>query len=68
MQDSWQPKPGDKIHRPRRVRRYRLRRVLGVAALFSTGYGNVGSSIYYALGIVAMVALGATPVVLGIAG
>jgi APA family basic amino acid/polyamine antiporter len=42
--------------------------VLGVAALFSTGYGNVGSSIYYALGIVAMVALGATPVVLGIAG
>ncbi|NQT05567.1 MAG: APC family permease [Dehalococcoidia bacterium] len=36
--------------------------------LFSAGYGNVGSSIYYALGIVAVVALGATPVVLGIAG
>jgi len=41
---------------------------LGVPALFSAGYGNVGSSIYYALGIVALVAMGATPVVLGIAG
>ena len=37
-------------------------------ALFSAGYGNVGSSIYYALGIVALVAGGATPVALGIAG
>ena len=36
--------------------------------LFSAGYGNVGSSIYYALGIVALVALGATPIVLAIAG
>ena len=27
-----------------------LQRVLGVNALFSTAYGNVGSSIYYALG------------------
>lgn len=35
----------------------RLRRVLGVPALFSAGYGNVGSSIYYALGVVALVAL-----------
>jgi len=39
-----------------------------VPALFSAGYGNVGSSIYYALGIVAVVAMGATPVALGIAG
>jgi len=68
MSDSWQPKPGDRIVRPRRIKRYRLRRVLGVAALFSAGYGNVGSSIYYALGIVALVAMGATPVALGIAG
>jgi APA family basic amino acid/polyamine antiporter len=68
MENSWQPKPGDKVFRPRRIRGYRLRRVLGVAALFSAGYGNVGSSIYYALGIVALVALGATPIVLGIAG
>jgi len=61
-------KPGDKIFRPRRIKRYRLRRILGVPALFSAGYGNVGSSIYYALGIVALVAMGATPVALGIAG
>ena len=27
-------------------------------ALFSTAYGNVGSSIYYALGLVASYALG----------
>ena len=68
MPDNYQPKPGDKVIRPRRIRRYRLRRVLGVPALFSAGYGNVGSSIYYALGIVALIAMGATPVVLGIAG
>jgi APA family basic amino acid/polyamine antiporter len=68
MPDSYQPKPGDRVVRPRRIRRHRLRRVLGVAALFSAGYGNVGSSIYYALGIVVLIALGATPVVLGIAG
>src|SRR5437016_3850506 len=35
-----------------------LERVLGVGALFSTAYGNVGSSIYYALGLVAAFALG----------
>jgi len=68
MQNSWHPKPGDKIFRPRRIKRYRLRRILGVPALFSAGYGNVGSSIYYALGIVVLVSMGATPVVLGIAG
>jgi APA family basic amino acid/polyamine antiporter len=42
--------------------------VLGVPALFSTAYGNVGSSIYYALGIVAVLALGATPLVFVITG
>ena len=68
MDSNWHPKPGDRVVRPRRIRRFRLRRVLGVAALFSTGYGNVGSSIYYALGIVALVAMGATPIALGIAG
>ena len=68
MEDGWQPKPGDKVFRPRRIRHYRLRRVLGIPALFSAGYGNVGSSIYYALGIVAVIAMGATPVALGIAG
>src|SRR4051812_29912289 len=45
-----------------------LQRVLGVNALFSTAYGNVGSSIYYALGIVASFALGLTPVVFIITG
>src|ERR1700716_3478304 len=39
-----------------------LQRVLGVNALFATAYGNVGSSIYYALGLVASFALGLTPV------
>src|SRR6478736_746007 len=45
-----------------------LQRVLGVNALFATAYGNVGSSIYYALGLVASFALGLTPVVFIIAG
>jgi len=62
------PKPGDRVFRPRRIKRYRLRRILGVPALFSIGYGDVGSSIYYGLGVVALIALGATPIVLAIAG
>jgi basic amino acid/polyamine antiporter, APA family len=45
-----------------------LERVLGTGALFSTAYGNVGSSIYYALGLVAIYAAGMTPVVFLIAG
>jgi basic amino acid/polyamine antiporter, APA family len=45
-----------------------LQRVLGVNALFSTAYGNVGSSIYYALGLVAGFALGLTPIVFLITG
>src|SRR5919199_228296 len=45
-----------------------LQRVLGGNALFSTAYGNVGSSIYYALGLVASFALGLTPVVFVITG
>jgi len=52
----------------RRRRQQRLERVLGTPALFSTAYGNVGSSIYYALGVVAVYALGLTPVVFIIAG
>jgi APA family basic amino acid/polyamine antiporter len=68
MQDSYRPKPGDRIFRPRRIKLPHLRRVLGVPALFSIGYGDVGGSIYYGLGLVAIVALGATPIVLMIAG
>jgi APA family basic amino acid/polyamine antiporter len=45
-----------------------LERVLGVNALFATAYGNVGSSIYYALGLVASFALGLTPLVFLITG
>src|ERR671928_686007 len=45
-----------------------LQRVLGVNALFSTAYGNVGSSIYYALGLVASYALGLTPIVFILTG
>jgi basic amino acid/polyamine antiporter, APA family len=45
-----------------------LQRVLGVNALFATAYGNVGSSIYYALGLVASFALGLTPLVFILSG
>ena len=45
-----------------------LQRVYGVGALFSAAYGNVGSSIYYALGVVAAFALGLTPVAFMISG
>ena len=45
-----------------------LRRTVGVPGLFGTAYGNVGSSIYYALGLVAAHALGLTPVVFILAG
>src|SRR4029079_4166962 len=52
----------------RRPKHQALERVLGTGALFSTAYGNVGSSIYYALGLVAVYALGMTPVVFVISG
>jgi basic amino acid/polyamine antiporter, APA family len=52
----------------RRRRQQRLERVLGTPALFATAYGNVGSSIYYALGLVAGIALGLTPLVFLISG
>jgi APA family basic amino acid/polyamine antiporter len=51
-----------------RRRAQRLERVLGTPALFATAYGNVGSSIYYALGLVAGIALGLTPLVFVISG
>jgi APA family basic amino acid/polyamine antiporter len=38
-----------------------LQKTVGVPGLFATAYGNVGSSIYYALGLVAAHALGLTP-------
>jgi basic amino acid/polyamine antiporter, APA family len=54
---------------PRRRRQsHSLERVLGAPALFATAYGNVGSSIYYALGLTAGIALGLTPLVFIISG
>jgi len=54
---------------PRRRRQtHSLERVLGTPALFATAYGNVGSSIYYALGVTAAIALGLTPLVFVISG
>jgi APA family basic amino acid/polyamine antiporter len=52
----------------RRRRASELERVLGAGALFATAYGNVGSSIYYALGLTAGIALGLTPLVFIISG
>jgi APA family basic amino acid/polyamine antiporter len=51
-----------------RLSEHGLRRSVGVPGLFATAYGNVGSSIYYALGLVAGYALGLTPVVFMFAG
>jgi basic amino acid/polyamine antiporter, APA family len=51
-----------------RLTEHGLRRSVGVPGLFATAYGNVGSSIYYALGLVAAHALGLTPLVFLFAG
>src|SRR5437016_11229782 len=65
------PRPG---HRPGDVRvrltgrPAKLPRTLGAPALFAACYGNVGSSIYYALGVTAAFALGLTPLALILAG
>ena len=45
-----------------------LKRILKVGDLFAVGYGGVGSSLYYALGAIALYALGATPLALALAG
>ena len=45
-----------------------LQRALDAPALASVAYGEIASSIYFALGIVALYALGFTPAVLGIVG
>src|ERR1700684_4263038 len=46
-----------------RLSEYGLRKTVGVPGMFATAYGNVGSSIYYALGLVAAHAPGLTPLV-----
>ena len=50
----------------RKVRGFQ--RVLDAPALFSVAYGEIASSIYFALGIVAAYALGFTPLVLLLGG
>ena len=45
-----------------------LRRELGARSLVSVAYGEVASSIYFALGVIALHAAGLTPVVLLVAG
>ncbi|HXW58219.1 MAG TPA: APC family permease [Solirubrobacteraceae bacterium] len=51
-----------------RLSEHGLRKSVGVSGMFATAYGNVGSSIYYALGLVAAHALGLTPLVFVFAG
>ncbi len=46
----------------------RLQRVLGAPTLFSIAYGEIASSIYFALGIIAVKALGFSPLILLVAG
>ncbi len=45
-----------------------LQRVLDAPSLYSVAYGEIASSIYFALGIIAFYALGLTPLVLLAAG
>src|SRR2546427_5083551 len=63
-----QPEGPAPQRRSRRRRQAGLERVLGTPALFATAYGDVGASIYAALGVTAVFALGLTPVVFVIAG
>jgi basic amino acid/polyamine antiporter, APA family len=45
-----------------------LQRVLDAPALASVAYGEIASSLYFALGVIAFYALGFTPLVLGVVG
>lgn len=51
-----------------RLEKTSLKRILKASDLFGVGYGDLGSSIYYALGATALFALGATPLALLLAG
>lgn len=57
-------------HSPERIvhlEKRSLKRALGAWELFSVGYSDVGSSLYFTLGLIAFFALGATPIALLIA-
>jgi APA family basic amino acid/polyamine antiporter len=45
-----------------------LQRALDAPALASVAYGEIASSLYFALGVIALHALGFTPLVLGVVG
>jgi APA family basic amino acid/polyamine antiporter len=45
-----------------------LRRALDTTSIASVAYGEIGSSLYFALGVVALYALGLTPLLLLLAG
>jgi APA family basic amino acid/polyamine antiporter len=45
-----------------------LQRALAAPSLFSVAYGEIASSIYFALGVIALYALGLTPLVLLVVG
>jgi basic amino acid/polyamine antiporter, APA family len=66
MQERRGRRPGDV--RVVMARGAKLPRTLGTGALFAACYGNVGSSIYYALGVTAAIALGLTPLAFLLAG
>jgi basic amino acid/polyamine antiporter, APA family len=59
---------GDIVTQHQRRTKPGLPRSVGATSLFATAYGNVGSSIYYALGLVAARSLGLTPLVFLLAG
>ena len=46
----------------------KLQRALDAPALASVAYGEIASSLYFALGVIALYALGFTPLVLGVVG
>src|SRR5689334_11721698 len=46
----------------------RMQRALDAPTLASVAYGEIASSIYFALGVIALHALGLTPAVLGVVG
>ena len=45
-----------------------LQRVVGEDALFAAIYGTISSSLYFALGVVSLYALGLTPIILPVVG
>ena len=59
---------GDAAPRLRRDAFVTIERGVGTPRLFATAYSTVGSSIYFALGVVAAFALGLTPLVFLVAG